>query len=95
MKRGSFKEVQMIPTFEETKLTKEQKSAMAESLEQVKAACCRDDVLGIVMFVGYRDGSYSEFFNGLVDPETTVTKLSKTAHRLLSESIVLEGEENV
>jgi hypothetical protein len=85
----------MMLTLEKPKLTKKQKIAMVESLEQVKAECWRDDVLGIVMFVGYRDGSYGEFFNGLVDPETTVTKLSKTAHRLLSQSIALEEEENV
>jgi len=76
------------------KLKTKQKSAMVESLEKVKAECWRDDVLGIVMFVGYRDGSYGEYFNGLVDPEITIAKLSKTTHRLLSESIALDEEEN-
>jgi hypothetical protein len=76
-------------------LTTRQKSAIVESLERVKAECWKDDVLGIVMFVGYKDGSYGEYFHGLVDPEATVSKLYKTAHRLLSESIALEEEEGV
>ena len=77
---------------ETPELTTKQKSAMVETLEQVKEDCWRGNVLSVVMFVGYKDGAQGEFCNGLINLESTYVKLSKTAHRLLTEAIALEDE---
>jgi len=68
---------------------------MVESLEQIKEECWKGNVLSVVMFVGYKDGAQGEFFNGLINPESSYIQFSKTAHRLLTETIALEDETNV
>ena len=45
------------------------------------------------MFVGYKDGSQGEFFNGLVNLESFYVQVSKAAHRLLTEAIAAEEDE--
>tara|TARA_Y100000310_G_scaffold338701_1_gene429168 strand:+ start:1064 stop:1342 length:279 start_codon:yes stop_codon:yes gene_type:complete len=91
---GYFKEL-AIQKMESPELTTKQKSAMVESLEQVKEDCWKDNVLSVIMFVSYKDGSQGEFCNGLVNPESTYAQLSKTGHRLLTEAIAWEDETNV
>ena len=77
---------------ETPELTTEQKGGMVETLEQVKEECWRGNVLSVVMFVGYKDGSQGEFFNGLVNPESVYAILSKAAHRIMTDAIALEDE---
>ena len=77
------------------KLTIKQKSAMVESLEQIKEECWKGNVLSVIMFVGYKDGAKGEFFNGLINPESAYVQFSKTAHRFLTEAMVLEDETDV
>lgn len=77
---------------ETPELTTQQKGAMVETLEQIKEECWRGNVLSVVMFVGYKDGSQGEFFNGLVIPESIYATLSKAAHRIMTEAIALEDE---
>jgi len=84
-----------IQKIETPDLTTQQKSAMIEALEQVKEDTWKDNVLSVAMFVGYKDGSQVEFFNGLVNLESFYVQVSKAAHRLLVESISLEDEKNV
>lgn len=80
---------------ETPELTTKQKSAMVESLEQIKEECWKGNVLSVVMFVGYKDGAQGEFFNGLINPESSYIQFSKTAHKLLTETIALEDGANV
>ncbi len=74
-------------------ITVKQKSAMVETLERVKEETWKDNVLSIAMFVGYKDGSQGEFFNGLVNLESFYVQVSKAAHRLLTEAIAAEEDE--
>ena len=90
---GYMKEVDILS--ERLEITTKQKSAMVESLEQVKEECWKGKVLSVVMFVGYKDGSQGEFFNGLINPESSYVQFSKTAHRLLTEVMALEEGTNV
>ena len=90
---GYMKEVDILS--ERLEITTKQKSAMVESLEQVKEECWKGKVLSVVMFVGYKDGSQGEFCNGLVHPESTYAQISKTGLRLLNEAIALEDETDV
>ena len=91
---GYMKELDIQKT-ESPELDLKQKSAMVETLEQVKEDCWKDNILSVIMFVGYKDGSQGEFCNGMVNPESAYAQISKTGHRLLTEAIALEDETNV
>tara|TARA_R100000808_G_scaffold245_4_gene1450 strand:- start:1683 stop:1970 length:288 start_codon:yes stop_codon:yes gene_type:complete len=74
------------------KLDKEQKALMMELFDELRNDVWKEEILGVINIVAYKNGKMVPSILGWVDPDNGYCTLNKLAYTFLLEAMCLDNE---